>query len=214
MKELFNISFKEAQHLRKEFIEENSNVDHVTIQTNNSVLVSAPHAVSQCRLGKPKVAEIGTVSTALLFAKATNSNLIIKTKNNDDDANYDEDCDYRKTIANMIKTQNIKYLIDFHGLAKFRPCDINLGCNFSQNTKPNQKLFLSLKSALETAGFTVFVDEPFCAGPKTISGYFAKNFNIWTVQIEINCDITNNPKNTSKYNLLLNTLTDWFNRNY
>ena len=178
------------------------------------MLISAPHGVPQTRLGKLKVAEIGTIPVATLFAQNTNSNLLIKTKNSHDDANYDTDCEYRKALENIIKNQKIKYLIDIHGLAKFRPFDINLGSNFEQNTKQNPKLLISLKNALESAGFSVSIDEPFCAGPQTIAGFFAKQYGIWSIQIEINCDITNNPKNIDKCNQLINTLIDWHNRNY
>lgn len=214
MKEIVSTSFKTFTRLRKDLLAEHQDSDYVFFQTNSSFLVSAPHGVPQVRLGKLKVAEIGTIPTAMLFAQHTNSNLLIKTQNNDDDANFDDDCLYRQKLAEIIKTQHIKYLVDIHGLAKFRPYDINLGSNFGQNTKPNQKLFDSLKSALEAAGFTVSIDEPFCAGPRTIAGAFAKNFGIWTIQIEINCDITNNPKNTDKCNKLINTLIDWHTRNY
>ena len=164
MKEIISTSFKNFGKLRKDLLAQNQDTDHVFFQTNSSVLISAPHGVPQVRLGKLKVAEIGTIPVAMLLAKHTNSNLLIKTQNNNDDANFDDDCEYRKALSNIIKSQNIKYLIDIHGLAKFRPCDINLGSNFGQNTKLNQKLFNSLKSALETAGFTVSIDEPFCAG--------------------------------------------------
>lgn len=214
MKKQINVSFKTFSKIRKDLLLSYGENDHFFKQTNSSVLISAPHGVPQIRLGKFKVAEIGTIPVASIFAENTNSNLLIKTKNNNDDANYDADCQYRKQIENILKTQNIKYLIDIHGLAKFRPCDINLGSNFEQNIKQNPKLFLSLKNALESAGFSVSIDEPFCAGPQTIAGFFAKNFSIWTVQIEINCDITNNPKNIEKCNHLLNTLIDWHNRNY
>ena len=214
MKEIVSISFKNFQQIRKDLLSQNADKDSVFFQTNSSFLMSAPHGVGQIRLGKLKVAEIGSIPMALLLAKHTNSNLLIKTQNNADDANFDDDCEYRKTLASTIKSQNIKYLLDIHGLAKFRPCDINLGSNFEQNTKPNPKLLISLKSALETAGFTVSIDEPFCAGPRTIAGAFAKQFGIWTVQIEINCSITNNPKNIDKCNKLLNTLIDWHSRNY
>ena len=214
MKKEINVSFKTFSNTRKNMLQTHGENDNYFKQTNSSVLISAPHGVPQVRLGKFKVAEIGTIPVASIFAKNTNSNLLIKTKNNNDDANYDADCQYRKQIENIIKSQNIKYLIDIHGLAKFRPYDINLGSNFEQNIKQNPKLFLSLKNALESAGFSVSIDEPFCAGPQTIAGFFAKNFNIWTVQIEINCDITNNPKNIEKCNRLLNTLIDWHNRNY
>jgi len=177
MKKKTNYSFKELSQIRKNILSEN-NRDHVYFQTNSSILISAPHGVSQVRLGKPKVAEIGTISLAYAVAKHTNANLIIKTRNNDDDANFVDDCEYRQQIAKAIKTQNIKYLIDVHGLAKNRPCDVNLGINFGQNIKKDEKLFNSLNNALKNSGFNVFVDIPFCAGPKTISGHFAKSHNI------------------------------------
>ena len=214
MKKEICVSFKTFSNIRKDTLKTYGENDHIFQQTNSSVLISAPHGVPQTRLGRLKVAEIGSISMATIFAQNTNSNLLIKTKNNHDDANYDTDCEYRKTLAEIIKKQNIKYLIDIHGLAKFRTCDINLGSNFEQNIKQNPKLFFSLKNALESAGFSVSIDEPFCAGPQTIAGFFAKNFNIWTIQMEINCDITNNPKNINKCNLLINTLIDWHNRNY
>lgn len=213
MKKQIKFSYDEFHNIRKNMLKENTS-DHVYFQTNSSVLISAPHGVSQLRLGKLKPAEIGTIQTACIFAKETNSNFIAKTKNNNDDANFDENCAYRKRIAEAIETQKIKYLIDIHGLAKHRPCDINIGINFGQNVSKNEKLLISLKNALETANFVVSIDEPFDAGPRTISGYFAKNFGIWSVQIEINCAITNERQNNAKCNLLLNTLIDWLNRNY
>lgn len=213
MKELVKLKYGDLSKIRKQFFEENTD-DHAYFQTNSSVLISAPHGVSQVRLGSLKVAEIGTIPIATMVAKHMKANLIVKTRNDDDDANFVENCPYRDTIAKAIQTQNIKYLIDFHGLAKHRPCDINLGINFGQNIARNQKLFASLKNALETQGFSVSIDEPFCAGPRTIAGHFARNSNIWTIQIEINSSITNMPKNIDKCNLLINTLIDWLERNY
>ena len=213
MKKIVNLSFKELNDIRKDLLAEH-NDDHFYLKTNSSILISAPHGVSQVRLGKLKVAEIGTIPIAVLIAKHTNANLIVKTCNNDDDANFVTTCNYRQTIAKAIENQKIKYLIDFHGLAKRRPCDINLGINFGQNIARNEKLYKSLKNALENSGFNVYIDEPFCAGPQTIAGFFAKNYNIWTIQIEVNCAITNQPNNIEKFNLLINTLIDWLERNY
>lgn len=213
MKSLVNLKFNDLAKIRNDLLKNNTN-DHVYFQTNSSILISAPHGVSQVRLGKLKVAEIGTVPVAIMVAKHTNANLIVKTKNNDDDANFVDNCEYRERIKTAITTQNIKYLIDFHGLAKRRPCDINLGINFGQNIKQNEKLFNSLKNALEKSGFSVSVDEPFCAGPKTIAGSIAKQFNIWSIQIEMNCAITNEPKNIERCNLLINTIINWLERNY
>lgn len=213
MKNKVKFSFDEFQNIRKNLLKENT-ANHIYFQTNSSVLISAPHGVTQLRLGKIKHAELGTIPTAVIMANATNANLIIKTKNNNDDANFDNDCEYRVRIDEAIRTQNIKYLIDFHGLAKHRTCDINIGINFGQNISKNIQMFNSLKNALESDDFIISIDEPFDAGPRTISGYFAKKYGIWSVQIEINCSITNERKNIIKCNKLLNTLIDWLERNY
>ena len=213
MKKQQTFTFNEFHKIRKDLLKDCES-DYVYFETNSSVLVSAPHGVSQVRLGKFKVAEIGTIPVAKMLASALKTNLIIKTKNNDDDANFTLDCDYRTRIENAVKTQKIKYLIDFHGMAKHRPFDINLGINFGNNIKQDEKMFSSLKNALENAGLNVSIDEPFCAGPTTIAGSFAKNFNIWTIQIEINCAITNETKNIEKCNNLVHALIDWLNRNY
>jgi len=214
MKSLVDVSFYEFNKLRKALLNEYAETDHAFFETDSSILISAPHGVSQIRLGQFKRAEIGTIPLAMLIAKNTNANIIIKTQNNDDDANFYDESSYRKKIDEIIKSKHIKYLIDFHGMRKSRPCDVNLGVNFGQNIKQDIKLFDSLAAALKKSGFSVQIDQPFCAGPKTIAGSFAKKYNIWAIQLEVNCAITNEPANNQKCNLLINTIIDWLNRNY
>ena len=47
-------------------------------------------------------------------------------------------------------------------------------------------------------------------GKNTVSGYI-KNFHpeAWTIQIEINCKITNNKDNFEKFENLLNCFSNW-----
>ena len=213
MKNSKDLTYQEFCNIRKNILSSH-NDDHVFFQTNSSILISAPHGVSQVRLGKFKQAERGTIPLAFEVAKRTNANLIIKTRNDDDDANFFEHSLYRQKLNEIIETQKIRYLIDFHGLAKSRPCDINLGINFGQNISLNTRLFDSLVRSLESNGFSVFIDIPFAAGPKTIAGSSAKKFNIWTIQIEVNSKLTNEPANIEKCNRLINTIVDWINRNY
>ncbi len=199
-------TFYEINKLRKNFLKEHAD-NYYYRESSSSILISAPHAVSQVRLGKYKVAEIGTLPIALVVADAIGANLMVKTRNDGDDANFDEKCAYREKLNNIIPNK-IKYLVDIHGLAKFRPVDINLGINFGQNIEPNILLFETLASKLKTKGFSVEIDMPFCAGPKTISGSMAKIHSIWTIQIEVNCRLTNEPKNIDKLNSLIDTLIE------
>ena len=203
-------SFKSLHDNRKKFLEENKCKDHVVISGTNNVLISAPHGVSQVRLGRLKYQEIGSLTTALYLHKATNSYLIAKTKNNNDDANFDECCRYRDSIDRLVDSGVIKYLIDMHGLGAHRKCDINLGVNLGKNIETNVKLLDNLKRALKNAGFCVVIDQPFMAGGITISGGMKlRHPELWTIQIEINCAITNRPENFEKYSKLLCVLREW-----
>lgn len=211
---MVKISFKKTQEIRKNIIQNNKNKDSVFIEGQNNVLISVPHGVTQTRLGKIKVAEIGTIPLGYIIAKNTNSNIIIKTKNNFDDANFDENCNYKKRISKIIKSKNIKYIIDFHGLAKHRPMDINLGINLGRTIESNVDLFEDLNDHLSKQNFTISIDKPFASLYSTISAYFSRNYNIWTVQVEVNSAISNLPKNIEKFNLLINTFINWINNNF
>ena len=190
------MKFNTLHNNRKNFLDRNKSEDHVVVTGNNKILISAPHGVSQVRLGKFKMSEIGALSTALYLQKETNSYLIAKTQNNNDDANFDESCPYKSTIAGLIRNKDIQYIIDIHGLSSKRECDVNLGTHLGNNIKTNKKIFDSLHRTLIKNGFITTIDQPFMAGSKTISGSMASKFpQVWTLQIEINCNITNKARN-------------------
>lgn len=202
-------AFKQLHNERMNFLVINKNKDNVVINGNNNILLSAPHGVSQVRLGKPKHSEIGSLTTALFLQKHTDSFLIAKTKNNCDDANFDEKSRYKENLINLIKQHKIKYLIDIHGLAPNRECDINLGTHLGKNIISNVDLLDDLQQRLFDNNFIVSIDQPYMAGSHTLSGSINNQFNIWTLQIEINCSITNRKENFDRYKVLLTILTDW-----
>lgn len=183
----------------------NDKVGHFSKPNKDSIIIiSAPHGVSQNRLGKLKVAEIGSAKFALELNSRLNANLIIKTKNMFDDANFEENCAYRKEIDKMLlNNPKIKYLFDFHGLAQNRDCDINLGVNLGYNIKYDVEFYEKLLKDLLDANFKVSIDQPFSAKSKTIAGCFANKYNIFSIQVEINCSITNLTYNHEKLNLLI-----------
>lgn len=203
-------SFNTIHNNRKAFLTKNLNQDHVIIKGNNNILISAPHGVSQVRLGKYKPPEIGSIATALFLQNKTNCFLIAKTKNNNDDANFDDDSNYKNSIEKLIQNHNIKYVIDIHGLAANRGFDVNLGTHLGKNIEKNEIVFENLVNSLIQNNFVTSIDNPFMGGLKTISGSVKNKFNnIFTLQIEINCSITNKAVNINKYNSLLNVLVDW-----
>ncbi len=206
-------SFRKFTKLSAPYLnaEQYSSLGHTIVAGNSPLLLSAPHGVSQVRLCKIKVAEIGSARLAIALASQTSTPLIIKTKNKMDDANFDKNCQYRKDMAQYVLSNNIKYILDFHGLASNRECDINLGTNLGLNVKNNPELFEKIVNILESDGFYVAIDKPFSAPEKTISGAFSSTYGLWTLQIEVNCGITNNPKNINKLDKLISSLTKCIN---
>lgn len=205
-------SFDKLHNFRREFIKKNINFDHVNLNGNNKVIISAPHGVTQFRQNKIKVREVGSLSTALFLHKATNSYFIAKTRNNNDDANFDERSLYKTDLLKIIRKNKLKYVLDFHGLGEKRDIDINFGTNFGDNIKTNEFQFEKLVKILKDNHFKVTIDDPFTAGKRTISGSVkAKLKNIFTLQIEINCGITNRQENYTKYKTLLKIFINWIN---
>ncbi len=197
------MNFNKFRNSRLKFIENHCHNDHVVVSGETHVLISAPHGVSQVRLGKQKVAEIGTIPFALELQKRCKSHLIAKTKNSFDDANFDEVSQFKTKLHSLVEKKQITHLFDIHGLSQKREMDINLGVNFGKSISSNTKLFDELVFALKNAGFALSIDHPFSGGPKTISGSTNEKFGIWTIQVEINSRLTNRPENISKLNKLL-----------
>ena len=248
------LDFDKIQNSRKQFIINNSQKDHVVINSLANVLISAPHGVRQLRLGKIKGREIGSLATALFLKESTPSSFIAKTRNNNDDANFDEISDYKNSIISIIKTnfanalknfskknsicmqytfkrQKRKrftqklltmrkfkpfstnfYLLDFHGLSSKRNCDINLGTHLGKNIRSDEKSFDLLLELLKKENFFIQIDAPFMAGSRTLSGSLKNKYpHIFSLQIEIRCDITNKKENFNRFKKLLRVFTLWIN---
>lgn len=208
-----SITFEEFTSISKPYLNKSKFKDgHTTILTDSRLLISAPHGVVQTRLGKEKFSEPGSARLALVLQKNLNCNLILKTKNMFDDANFDVDCPYRRELKRIIEERQIKYLIDIHGLAARRPCDVNLGINFGQSIKNDQSLYNTLVDAMQANGFVVNVDNPFCGRYPSITAAFSKEYDIWAIQIEVNCSLTYKEFNIDKLNTLIITLTSVFEK--
>lgn len=204
--------FNKVHDERKRFIKENGDKSFAVREGKKCVLISAPHGVSQVRLGRPKFSEIGSLATALYVAEKTDSFLIAKTKNEFDDANFDEKCEYKDECYKLIRSHGIKYVIDFHGLSHKRGIDVNFGTHIGRNVEVNKRLFEDLKSKFEKE-FIVTIDQPFMGEARTIAGSCKNKFpDLWTLQVEIDCAITNKKEYEKKYFKLVEMLIEFINQ--
>ncbi|MBP3431306.1 MAG: hypothetical protein J6K39_00405 [Clostridia bacterium] len=196
-------NFKNYIKNRQNFLKQHKDEDFVILDGEGCVMLSAPHGVSQARLGEYKVAEPGSLAFMLELGNRTGAHCIAKTKDCNDDANFDEISTYKEGLKRYIRENNIKFLFDIHGLSKKRGIDINFGTHMGQNIKTNERLFDELTKKLGDAGFFVTIDNPFSGDVRTVAGSIAKELGIWTIQVEISFQYTNENKHSEKLQEML-----------
>lgn len=172
-------------------INENNPSFKILIGNIAGIIFSCPHAVSQIRNGKEKLADIHTGPLGYAL-NSLGYSVLVKTKNCNDDANYDKKSDFKDFLYKYIKSNNIQYLIDLHGMSKKRNVLISLGTNFGTNSDKALELtnqFIKIANNNKINADNIRIDFPFSASKKTVSSFIAKKNKIETLQIEINSKI-------------------------
>ncbi len=162
------------------------------IEGKGSVIVSAPHSVTQTRDGKIKYAEPETGVLAVLLHDKTGCHVIYKTKNNKDDANYDENSDYKNFLIDYIKKRKeIKFLLDLHQMSPTRENLFCIGTGYGKNLCNNFNIVDNIVNKLNHYGFdNITIDKPFAASYKnTVSSMISRECEIPCIQLEINCKL-------------------------
>lgn len=161
------------------------------LEGEKNIIFSCPHAVSQTREGEMKLADINTGPLGMALHSLGYS-VLLKTNNCNDDANYDKKSKYKEYLKNYIKKNNIKYLIDLHGMSKKRNVLVSLGTSFGQNSNSsfeltNQFIKIANKKNINVEG--IRIDFPFSASTRTVSSYIRRKNKIETLQVEVNSQI-------------------------
>lgn len=151
------------------------------------VMFSAPHAVAQLRDGQEKFAEPGTGAVAFMLDEA-GFPVIIKTRNDGNDANWDEHSAYREALIQYIKDEKVAVLFDLHQLSTDREQDAIIGTAHGKNIFGRDDITEQIIAQLADAGLdNVVVDEIFTASkPTTVSSHVSRETQIPCFQIEIN----------------------------
>ena len=187
-----NINKKEFIKLNKkfdEFSKENEkNKSFETIKGKIPILISAPHSVRQIRNGKIKGKDIYTGPIAIVLQQETNCHCIYKTKNNNDDANYDiENNTYKEEILKIIKQNNIKLLLDIHGASDEHGFEVDIATGERENLNGNEKALEILVEVLKKHNIgNIEIDKVFIAKSiHTICKTIAEKTSIPCIEIEI-----------------------------
>lgn len=151
-----------------------------------NTIISAPHSVRQKREGLVKLADAHTGKIAIQLMLTTGSHLILKTSNKDDDANYDINCKYKKDLLDYIANNNIKYLIDLHGMKNSYDIDIDICVNDYKNVHQDKELVKDIQNIFLNTYKIVTVDKLFSANSTgVVSKYISENSGIKALQFEL-----------------------------
>lgn len=184
-------SFNLKEELENQFKKlKKTNKNFALLNGDKKILLSAPHAVEQTRDGKIKFAEPETALIAL-YLNSFGYPAIIKTTNENDDANHDVDCLYKNNLLQYCKSNNIKFIVDLHQLSPKRDMDFCLGTGDFNNKNLANKSYLlnNITEEISKSQFNYKINYPFAAaGLGTISGYMS-NQNFSSIQIEINSNL-------------------------
>ncbi|MHA1230483.1 MAG: hypothetical protein ACTSRP_13900 [Candidatus Helarchaeota archaeon] len=106
------------------------------IQGKNSILITAPHATWHFRYASSKlkrkvgdwlkIADMNTGILACSLAQRTESNLLVQIYTAWLDPNFYREAFLRKKLREILKNNNIKFILDIHGLSQDRNADFDI----------------------------------------------------------------------------------------
>lgn len=168
------------------------------LKGSGKVLISCPHSIDQVRNGRLKPRELYSGALCKLIHQHTNCHAIYKYHNDGIDDNFVLHTKYKENIDRIIKEENIKLVIDIHGMVgsksrRYRGYDIELGTDKGRNLLDNKSVSQSMIDTFNKYGIEqVVVDKRFKASKKhTISKYVSTNFKTPAIQVEISGDFRN-----------------------
>lgn len=154
-------------------------------------MLSAPHNVEHVRNGQTRFAEPQTGVLALTLHDELNVPVIVKTLNDNDDANFDELSPYKQSLADYIDAHgNIRLLIDLHQLAPERDIAADIGTADRVNFADDDFVAQIVREFERRNIMPVKIDFLFKgAGQNTVSSFIRANCGIQTLQLELNSNL-------------------------
>ncbi|MEM9777902.1 MAG: hypothetical protein AAF902_25215 [Chloroflexota bacterium] len=166
------------------------------------ILLSAPHSTRHSRNGKHKMEEEFTAGLARLLAEETGCHAIYNQWETADDPNWDQQAVYKKHLAKLVERQDIKLVIDLHGMTNRHKIGVALGTINGRACpdyeRPLQQAFLAagfedipvgeLLTLTTSSWGRLVVNHPkFTGGIKshTITRFASQTLGVQAVQVEI-----------------------------
>ncbi|GJM15669.1 MAG: hypothetical protein DHS20C13_09960 [Thermodesulfobacteriota bacterium] len=210
----FALNFEDRQkYLYREAISPNAE-GSVYIRGDLPILVSAPHASVHERMGKLKRQEFYTGALSVLMHALTGCHTLYTNRLMKSDPNYNDDSPYKAKLTEIVKTNEIKFLIDLHGTGSEREHDIYPGVGISKEFLLSNDNFmdgLESEAALNdisVGGLDIFP----AAKQMTVTKYAARELGVPSIQLEINRRLRQPEKTPQEFIKLVKFLRDFIEK--
>ncbi|WP_209121991.1 hypothetical protein [Alkalihalobacillus sp. BA299] len=205
-------TIKDILTLNERFYHQDMSSDNhfLFLPGNGHTLISAPHSVPQLREGKEKRAEYLTGVLTHFLHERTGCYGAYKTKNNQDDANYDKVNPYKDMLVEKVKHHHIQYVLDLHIMSDQRPHSIDIGTGRGRNIQQQLELSERIQAIFLNHQFeNVLIDHIFTAGfAHTVSSTVSRECGIIAFQLEINWRFLQSETDATDFNRILDALTE------
>ncbi|UCC86880.1 MAG: hypothetical protein JSV81_18805 [Anaerolineales bacterium] len=161
------------------------------------VLISAPHGALHWRQNQWKGEDEYTAALAHVLAEQTGAHALYTVRRIRPDPNFEDDSDYKRTLARLLREQGIELVLDLHGARRRRDFGLELG-TMSGTTCPDYQA--TIIQYLEWQGFVrdhsrsldrLWVNCLFKGGSRqrTVTRFVWEQCGINAAQIEINAHL-------------------------
>ncbi len=161
------------------------------------VLISAPHGALHWRTGEWKGEDEYTAALAHVLAVGTGAHALYTVRRIRPDPNFEDDSDYKRTLARLLREHDIELVLDMHGARRGRDFGLELG-TMSGTTCPDYQA--TIIQHLEWQGFVrdhrrsldrLWVNRLFKGGARqrTVTRFVWEQCGVNAAQIEVNAHL-------------------------
>lgn len=153
------------------------------------ILISAPHGARHYRAceSRWKAEDAYTSSLAIVLGRLTGAHVIYLKNKAAEDPNSDIHSRYKDFLANIVRENGIRFLIDLHGAHRDQPFKIDVGTLDNSTEKsscPTFKPFIA--EAFRDYDDGLFNKQFLAKSPGTITSFARNDLGIEAAQFEIN----------------------------
>jgi len=183
----------------------------IYIKGSVPLLITAPHATAHVRMNKLKRQEFYTGTLGVLLHSLTGCHVLYANCQSVSDPNYYDESPFKTRLAEAVREQDIRLLIDIHGTGAERKRDIFPGVGESNEfLLGNERYLEQFENAADACGIKIGGLDVFPAARQmTVTKFAARSLGIPAVQLEINRSLRRPESDPARFERLVEFLRNF-----